>query len=460
MNNESLLFGLESVAFLSQQRGESPLWLDDSGAVLWSEFGSAVRTIRMQCLEQGVQAGDLVLTPGEARLDSLIWLFGAASVGAVVAPLRRERESEIEAWKSDVEIGWRVRDGQVSKASGGTMSPKAASLLGLLRARNHSGLVLATGGTTGVAKLVLHDLDTLLGSIPVKIGRARRVMPLMRFDHIGGLDMAWRALAGGQVLVAPPSELTPETVADKVARHQVEVLPATPSFLNLLLLAGTHLTKNLDSLRVVPYGAEPMPTGLLQRLRAALPQVDFVQRFGTSETGALPVRDSGAGLVLDTGKNGFEWKIVEGELWVRSPSRGLGYLSGGDNRRFADSGWFQTGDVAEQTPDGTVRVLGRREELINVGGEKVLPAGVESVLLMHPLVADCRVLPVANAVLGQVVAVELVWKGEPRDPLTVKRALHEFAATLLPKSHLPAVVRLVAAIETTRNLKKTRSTKT
>ena len=453
-----MVFGLDSIAMLARQHGGRELWVDDSGVVTWTGFAAAGEAARLQCVAQGVQPGDVVLTPGEAELDSLAWLLGAASTGAVVAPLRREREAEIEAWGKDVEIRWRVSKGAISKAGEGTVSAGAAQLLGRLRDRRHPGLILATGGTTGRAKLVLHDLDTLLSTLPVKTGRPWRTLPLMRFDHIGGLDIAWRALAGGQTIVAPPDVLTPEAVAAKVARHRVEVLPANPSFLNLLLMAEVHRTQDLSSLRVVPYGAEPMPAGLLNRLRLAMPQVEFVQRFGTSETGSLPVRDVAAGLILEAGKTNFEWKLVEGELWVRSPARGLGYLSGGDNARFTDAGWFKTGDVAEQTPDGTVRVLGRREELINVGGEKVLPSGVESVLLQHPLIADCRVMPQANAVLGQVVAAEIVWLGERRDPLYVKRMVHEFAVTLLPKCHLPTVVRLVGVIETTRNLKKNRST--
>ena len=443
---------------LAQQRGETALWLDDSGSTTWAQFGAAVQAAREHCERQGVGPGDILVVPGEATLDSLAWLFGAAAMGAVVAPLRRERAAEIESWKDHLTVGWRVQEGQISKVGEGNVSGQASGLLEQLSVRRHPGLILATGGTTGTSKLVLHDLTTLLSAVPTKIGRAWRTLPLMRFDHVGGLDIAWRALAGGQVLVVPPAELTPEAVAATVARHRVEVLPATPSFLNLLLLSNADRTHDLSSLRVVPYGAEPMPAELLQRLRLSLPQVDFVQRFGTSETGALPVRDSGAGLILDTTRTGFEWKIIDDELWVRSPARGLGYLSGGDNERFTSTGWFRTGDLAELSPDGSVKVLGRRAELINVGGEKVLPSAVESVLLTHPLIADCRVLPLANAVLGQVVAAEIVWRGEQRDPVAIKRLVHEFAVSLLPKCHLPTVVRLVAAIETTRNLKKNRST--
>jgi non-ribosomal peptide synthetase component E (peptide arylation enzyme) len=106
-----------------------------------------------------------------------------------------------------------------------------------------------------------------------------------------------------------------------------------------------------------------------------------------------------------------------------------------------------------------VRVLGRREELINVGGEKVLPGEVEGVLLTHPLVADCRVTPEPNAVLGQVVAAEIVWRGPERDAVAVKRILHGFASGLIARQKLPTVVRLVEAVDSTRNLKKLRTTR-
>jgi acyl-CoA synthetase (AMP-forming)/AMP-acid ligase II len=233
------------------------------------------------------------------------------------------------------------------------------------------------------------------------------------------------------------------------------VLPATPSFLNLLLLSEAHLGHDLGSLRIVPYGAEPMPDGLLDRLKAALPQASFVQRFGTSETGTLPLVPGSEGLRLNPEKAGYGWRIVDGELWVLSPSRAMGYISG-EPGAFDDSGWFRTGDMAEQLADGSIRVLGRRLELINVGGEKVIPAEVEGMLLSHPLVADCRVRPEANAVLGQVVAAEIVWLGPESDAVSVKRRIHEFAASRMARHKLPVVVRLVDVIGATRNLKKAR----
>ena len=458
VNDELTHLAVESIGWLAEQRGAETLWLDDAGEKTWEDFGDAFEAARRQCLEAGVAPGSVIVTPGEASWESLAWLFGAAATQAVVVPLRRERVAELHGWKNFIEIGWLAQDGGIARVGEGTMSPVAERLLGELRARDHAGLVLATGGTTGTPKLVLHDLAVLLTTVPVRAGRAKRTLPLMRFDHIGGLDMAWRALAGGQVLVAPPVELNPEAVAVTIARHRVEVMPATPSFLNLLLMAEIHRTHDLSSLRVVPYGAEPMPVGLLARLRAALPEVEFVQRFGTSETGALPVQNIGAGLLLREDQAGFAWKIVDDELWVQSPARALGYLAG-NSQGFDVAGWFRTGDLAERLPDGTVRVLGRREELINVGGEKVLPAEIEGVLLAHPMVADCRVGPEPSAVLGQIVAAEIVWRGPERDAVAVKRQLHAFGAGRIARQKLPTVVRLVEKIEATRNLKKLRASR-
>ena len=455
MRGETTPLTVDGIGALARGRGPRVVWVDEQGPHSWAAFGARVEQIAGDCTTAGVRPGEVVLIPAESRLDTLAWGFGAAAAGAVVAPLGMDRQGEAEGWGSRFKISWRVRHDELVRDVRGADSSRAQRILAELRSRGHPGLILSTGGTTGAPKLVLHDLAVLLSFVPVRDGRMWRTLPLMRFDHIGGLDMAWRALAGGQTLVKPPESLSPESVALSIEANRVEVLPATPSFLNLLLLSGAHRNHDLGSLRIVPYGAEPMPEGLLERLRAALPRATFVQRFGTSETGTLPLVPGGAGLKLQSGSLGYGWKVVGGELWVLSPSLALGYLSD-EPGAFDDSGWFRTGDIAEQLPDGSIRVLGRRTDLINVGGEKVIPSEVEGWLLSHPLVADCRVRPEASAVLGQVVAAEIVWLGPEDDPVLVKRRIHEFATTRMARHKLPVVVRLVDGIGATRNLKKAR----
>jgi acyl-CoA synthetase (AMP-forming)/AMP-acid ligase II len=198
-----------------------------------------------------------------------------------------------------------------------------------------------------------------------------------------------------------------------------------------------------------------MPAALLKRLKAAFPRVAFIQRFGTSETGSLPIHPEGTGLSLNDETKGFAIKVVEGELWIRSPSRALGYLSG-EAGGFDRSGWFRTGDQADTLADGSIQICGRRAETINVHGEKVFPEEIESVLAGHPMVGDCRVGLATNTRLEQVLAAEIVWLGTETDPVEVEIKVNEYARNLLARHKLPAIVRLVPSIDWTPTLKKSR----
>jgi acyl-CoA synthetase (AMP-forming)/AMP-acid ligase II len=440
VSRESNPLSARTIGLLARQRASRELWVDDAATRTWTDFDGKLEAARRTCSQRGVEPGAVVLIRAEESLDFLAWVFAAASLGAVVAPHRTASEGGYPTWSQGCRIDWRVDGDGLARVNEGTMSPVSLRLIGELRARGNPGLILATGGTTGTPKVLLHDLDSLLAVAPVKAGRPWRTLPLMRFDHIGGLDMAWRALAGGHVLVAPPKEITMAAVGATIERHRVEVLPATPSFLNLMLMADIHRTRDLSSLRIVPYGAELMPAGLLRRLRAALPWVEFVQRFGTSETGALPVRAvaGSEGMSLSKDRSDFSWKIVDGELWLCSPSRALGYLVG-DSGGLDQAGWFRTGDLAEQLPDGGIRILGRRQDLINVGGEKVLPCEVEAVLLELPEIADCLVCAEPNAITGQVVCAQVVL-APGTDPTTIRGLVRGFCRDRLAAHKVPMKV--------------------
>ena len=185
---EAEVLSPEMLLALAERRAVRDVWVEDGGVRTWLDLGKAVRVAQAACVAAGVRPGEIVLTPGEATFAALAWFFGAAMVGAVVAPLRAEREGELATWRGQAEPRWRVRDERLEPMAAGPESPAAERLLAQLRTAGRPGLILATGGTTGVPKLVLHDLTALLATVPVKQSVARRIMPLMRFDHIGGLN--------------------------------------------------------------------------------------------------------------------------------------------------------------------------------------------------------------------------------------------------------------------------------
>jgi acyl-CoA synthetase (AMP-forming)/AMP-acid ligase II len=105
------------------------------------------------------------------------------------------------------------------------------------------------------------------------------------------------------------------------------------------------------------------------------------------------------------GGDDVEIKIVDGILYIRTKSVMIGYLNAPSP--FDQDGWFNTNDKVEIKDDGYMKILGRVTDLINVGGEKVYPIEVESVLLRFDGVRDVRVFGENNSLMGRVVVAEI-----------------------------------------------------
>lgn len=336
---------------------------------------------------------------------AIAWLLALESAGHFAVPLSGN-PAEHPAKLAQVNAQWIVTtEGYAWSLLPRIDEASAHPLFQQLHARGAAGLVLFSSGTTGQPKAMVQDFSALLAAYQDRHASGLPVLALLSFDHIGGLNTLLGALAAGASVVVPASR-APADVATAIAGHRVAVLPASPTFLNLLLAAG--ITADLSSLRVITYGTEPMPESLLLRLKAAFPQVRFIQTFGTSETGITHTSSPEAGSTfLRFDDPHLEWKVVDDELWLRSRTQVAGYLNA-SNERFTADGWFCTGDKVEHGPNGTLRILGRMGEMINVGGEKLMPAEVESVVLTVPGVDDCRVHGEPHPLTGQTVAVDVV----------------------------------------------------
>ncbi len=275
-------------------------------------------------------------------------------------------------------------------------------LLRSLRTKGTPGLILFSSGSTGANKAVVHDADRLLAKY-LTPRRAKVTIPFMLFDHIGGLNTVLHTLSsGGTAVIAP--DRRPETICRLVAAHGVEVLPTSPTFINLLLLRGFD-PSDLASLETVAYGAERMAAPTLARLQAALPQVRLVQSYGLSEVGILRTRSESSGsLWVELGGDGYETRVRDGQLQIKAEIAMLGYLN--ETSPFTDDGWLKTGDRVE-VRDGYFKILGRASDLIIVGGEKVYPAEVEDHLLRLPGVLDAVVRGEPNAITGRMVVAKV-----------------------------------------------------
>ncbi len=389
----------------------------------------------------GVRAGQVVAFEGDYSPATVGLLLALVENANVAVPLASAAPGQKDEFLTIAGAEYLLQyrhgaDGAVTARSGQTRHP----LIEQLAAAGRPGLVLFSSGSTGKPKAMLHDFDTLLEKFR-QPRPAARMLSFLLLDHIGGVNTLFHGLANGGTIVTV-RERNPEAVCAAVERHRAEVLPTSPTFLNLLLLSEAYRQHDLSSLRLITYGTEVMPVTTLARLREVFPQVHLQQTYGLSELGILrsKSRDDGS-LWVKVGGEGYETKVVDGVFWVRAKTAIAGYLNAPSP--FDADGWFNTQDAVEQ--DGEwLRFLGRTTDLINVGGQKVYPAEVESVLLEMANVADATVRGERNPLLGQCV-VARVNLHEPETPLDFKARMRRHCQGRLAPYMVPVKVEITQA---------------
>ncbi len=243
--------------------------------------------------------------------------------------------------------------------------------------------------------------------------------------------------AGASVVVLPQFEV--EATLINIERHRCTYFGGVPAMFRLLLAHPGLDNFDLSSLRFATVGSADVPEDLVEefegRFRIPLingyglteggPDVFICPRYGIRKNNSLgpPLPDCEV-RILDPNDPGRELPVDEvGELWVRNPGVTLGYnkLPELTAARIRD-GWLATGDLMRHDEDDYFYFMGRKDDLLNVGGENVYPREVEAILLTHPLIRDCAVVGISHALKGTVpVAAVLPTQAEAVDEASVKQ---------------------------------------
>jgi acyl-CoA synthetase (AMP-forming)/AMP-acid ligase II len=412
-------------------------FVHDGRSVSYGEVVARIDDFDARLGADGIAAGDTVAVVGDYSPEVFCLLLALARRGAVVIPVTPHSVVEESVALGVSGCTWYVRFDADGSLAGVEHRGLAVDnpLLEEFRGRRSPGLVLFSSGSTGAPKGMLHDLAVVAEKF--RTPRAPVVaIPFLMMDHFGGINtlLAITSSLGTVVTVADRSV---HAICAAIAEHRVQLLPATPSFLTLLMASSAQRDHDLSSLTRITYGTEVMPQTTLDRVRAAFPGVVLQQTYGLSEVGVLRSESRPDGsLWMRIGGQGFQTRVVDGVLWIKSDYAMVGYLNAPSE--FDADGWFNTHDQVEV--DGEwFRVLGRVTDLINVGGQKVYPAEVEGVVLEVDNVHDVAVHGEAHALLGQVVVATVVLDGpEPVD--SVKKRVRQACAGRLANYKVPVKV--------------------
>ena len=353
---------------------------------------------------ENIAPGDAVTLEADFSPNAVAALLALIEHGCIVIPLTTPSQ---EKRKEFSKIAMRTAMIRLDSADNAAIlhfdCKSDHKLYRVLRNIGHPGLVLFSSGSTGKSKAVVHDFSRLL--VKYKIRRHNlRTLSFLLFDHIAGIDTLFYSLSNGSCLITADNR-APDTICRAIEKFRVEVLPVSPTFLNLLILSEAYNCHDLSSLKYITYGTEVMSEMTLKKCAKIFPGVTILQKYGTSEVGTLRSKSKSSDSAwVKIGGEGYQTRIIDGILQIKADSAMLGYLNA--ESPFTDDGWFVTGDMVEVDGD-YMRILGRESEIINVGGQKVFPAEIENVIEQIPNITEAVVYGEKNPLVGQIVCARV-----------------------------------------------------
>ncbi|QUD90367.1 class I adenylate-forming enzyme family protein [Phenylobacterium montanum] len=429
------------------------------------------------------QPGATVVQIGQNSPALPLLVFAAAFAGKAFAPLNyRLADADLTRILARTAPSIAVVDedmiARVEGAPGVTIVPRAAFAAVCADPANQAiappefdpdiAVLLFTSGTTGEPKAAIlrHEhLTAYVLSTVEFMGAAQGEAALVSVPpyHIAGISAVLTNIFAGRRIVHLPA-FSPEAWVEAAAAEAVTHAMVVPTMLGRILDVLEARGEPLPALKALSYGGGRMPPPVIQRALRLMPQVDFVNAYGLTETSSTisvlgpedhhaaragdPValrRLSSVGRPLP----GLEVEIrdptgapvpagVSGEVCVRGDQISGEYVG----RKLTDAeGWFHTRDAGFIDAGGYLFLEGRLDDVIVRGGENISPGEVEDVLRAHPAVADAAVLGAPSDQWGERVVAVVVPRGDP-DP----EALKAFVRERLRSTKAPEEIRFQDAL--------------
>jgi len=440
----------------------------------YAELDASVDRVTLALAARGVGKGDRVVLIG---LNSVAWAvvyLACLRLGVVVAPANNRLNPEQLSDQCDlIEAKAVLYDpAHADLARGSARSGREVIELGdLLRWSRESGLlpgpadppvasedlalISFTSGTTGVPKGAMISHEALYkGALAVAefhgSTRDDSTLVLVPIFHNTGFNDQF-----GHMLVAGGCThlLTKYRTADAITELQerpVTFLAAVPSILRMLMMSeeAEHIYGPASKLF---FGGSPMPAAWIDELLDRWPHLRLTHAYGLSEftsiVSFLPhelVAAKGESVGVPAPR--VQLKVVDdegraqapgrtGEVWVAGPTRMTGYWRQPEltEQKFRGQ-WLRTGDLGYLDDEGLLWLTGRVDDVINRGGEKILPSFVESCIAQRPDVGQVVVFGIEDPVLQQRVAAAV----EPRPGTGFdERAARDHLAQRLPDYAVP-----------------------
>src|SRR5262245_3412925 len=471
----------------------------------YGELGERVDKVAQGLADLGIGHGDVVAFQLPNWWEFIALVYACNRIGAVgnpLMPIFRQRELRFMLGFGDAKVAivpqtWRGFDhlamleqirvdlprlqhvfavdgrGEVSFERAFLERPaltpaERAQLAARQRTPNDVVELIYTSGTSGEPKAVMHTANTVLAAAQGFI----RDIPLGHEDVVF-MGSPYAHQTGFLYGILMPIMLAGKTVAlDQWSAAEAAPLieregatfsmGATPFLSDLINLPQTLRSKVNATLRTWVCAGAPIPRLLVERARNEM-ALDVLSCWGMTENAGLTITRKGDPQEKTIGTDGralpgSEVRIVDGErkplpadavghLQARGITHFVGYLKRPQLNATDEAGWFDTGDLARMDGDGYIRIVGRSKDVIIRGGENIPVAEVENLIYRHPQVAECAIVAMPDARLGERACAFVIAKANTR--LTLADLTGFLASHGMAKPYWPERLELVSEMPRT-----------
>lgn len=428
----------------------------------------------------GVTAGDRIMLTGASRPEYLVALLAVQMIGGVTVPVDRNPKPATLTYIHQL-TGAKYYLSTTKKAPEGITSYSYADALAAAVEYNREAQLaeedpdrlaelLFTTGTTGRPKGAAHTLRCISANMHNTLtGIGMRnddilLLPLPLNHSFGMRVLRACLLAGGTMVLQNGFGFARETELN-IEQFHCNALACVPSSMDLMLgQMEDRAARIFGQLRYIEFGAGSLSVQRKRYLTQLLPNTELFNTWGSSETGGClflhvnrqldkvsavgrPLEGIQVRLLSQTDGTPLEGSgpDVVGRLALRGQMQMVGYYGLPELTAEAlQDGWLVTNDLVWRDADGFVYMLGRADDIINVGGEKASPVEIENTASECPGVVECACIGVedTDGVLGEVPALYLVPEHSDFDPAAVTK----FLSPKLEKYKLPKKFVLVDAL--------------
>jgi len=463
----------------------------------YAELDTRINRLARALIRCGIGEGDIVAAMFWNEHAMVETIFACARLGAIVAPLNsRLLPSEVSEYVNDhgcsaivanagfadhfAKAAATIRIGRGDIANGwqdyeALLDAESDDPLPVVTSFDAPFRLVATGGTTGKSKGVLHShvgtLFTVLADIAeYGIGRGWQTLSILPTYHVAGMEwglftILWRA---GTVVFPADTSFNPQRYLAEIRARDIEYLALVPAIINPLYDAWDGAA--LRGPRTVVTTAAPTSPPLRAKLAEIFPDADILAAAGLSESLNLAAQSPGEFLEYpdSIGEPHIDTRVVilddddrvaprntPGHIAMRNFNTALGYHRNEDAgavtwrpRKGDPEGlhWCFTGDIGVMDEAGRITLVDRSKDVIKTGGESVPSVEVETVYSEHPGIADCAAVGVADDRWGEAILLVVVRSGTDPDDAALAEDLIQFGRARMAGFKVPKRIAFLDAL--------------